>query len=113
MDVAITRDPAGIWHRNSAKLAGLQRCLDLDLSFTPATNLLQLRRTALVIGESADVPVAWLDVPRGRLELLEQRYERRSQEVYLYEAPRFGYSGLLELDSSGFVRHYPGLWRME
>ena len=88
-------------------------CVDLDLGFTPATNVLQLRRVALAVGDAADVSVAWLDVPSGTLEELTQRYERRTATTYAYEAPRFGYSAELEIAESGFARSYPGLWIAE
>jgi hypothetical protein len=47
----------------------------MDLGFTPATNLLQLRRPALEPGQAAAAPAAWLDVSAGTLEELTQRYE--------------------------------------
>jgi len=85
----------------------------LDLGFTPATNLSQLRRIALAEGQAADVPVAWLDVATGSLVALPQRYERRTASTYWYEAPSVGYADLLEVAPSGFVRRYPGLWEAE
>jgi hypothetical protein len=94
-------------------MPNLQECLDLDLGFTPATNLAQLRRIALLVGQAANVPVAWLDAPFGSLEKLQQRYERRTTETYWYAAPRFGYSALLQVDAAGFVEKYPGLWEAE
>jgi hypothetical protein len=87
--------------------------LDLDLGFTPATNLQQLRRLALAEGQAAEAPVAWLDVLAGSLETVAQRYERRSATTYWYSAPRFDYQALLEVDAAGFIRLYPGLWEAE
>jgi hypothetical protein len=87
--------------------------MDLDFGFTPSTNLLQLRRLALATGQGADAPAAWLDVSTGTLDVLVQRYERRSETTYWYEAPRFNYAEMLEVDSVGFVRRYPGLWEVE
>lgn len=108
----ITRQSGG-WVLNGASVPDLAGCVDLDLGFTPATNLLQIRRINLGIGEGVDVPVAWLDVAAGSLAELHQRYERRSPSAYWYEAPRFDYKAMLEVDSSGFVRSYPGLWEAE
>jgi hypothetical protein len=62
---------------NSAAVPGLDGCIDLDFGFTPATNLLHLRRTGLAEGQEADVNVAWFDVPAGALTMLPQRYKRR------------------------------------
>ena len=109
MNHRVKRTPDGVWKLNGEVARGLDGCVDLDLGFTPATNLLQLRRVALPVGEAADIPVAWLDIPGG-LTRLDQRYERRSVEGYWYEAPRFGYSGLLQVSAAGFVEKYPELW---
>jgi len=113
VDFSIARLRGGDWTLNGAIVDGIQACIDLDFGFTPSTNLLQLRRLALAVGQSAVNPVAWFDVSTGTLDVLLQRYERRSQNTYWYEAPRFEYSALLELASSGFVRRYPGLWEAE
>ena len=59
------------------------------------------------------VPVAWLEVPPGTLTRLEQRYRRVSDTSYDYDAPRFEYHAVLEVDPVGFVRRYPELWEME
>lgn len=108
-----TRTMAGVWTLNGSVISDLANCVDLDLGFTPATNLLQLRRLELAIGRQADVPVAWLDPSAGTLEVLHQSYERRSETTYWYQAPRFEYAALLEVTPTGFVRSYPGLWESE
>ena len=92
---------------------GLDACAHLDLGFTPSTNLFQIRSLNLARGEAADVPVAWLDLAKGRLNRLEQRYERRSATAYWYDAPRFRYHALLEVLPNGFVARYPKLWELE
>jgi hypothetical protein len=109
----IARTPDGKWILNNTFVPGLEACLDLDLAFTPATNLLQLRRVALTVGQSADVSVAWLDPSTGDFNCLDQRYERRDAESYWYQAPRFGYAALLEVAETGFVRRYPDLWEAQ
>ncbi len=113
LDLRIVRAPDGRWLVNDREVSGLESCLDLDLGFTPATNLFQLRRVALEVGQAASVPVAWLDVPDGGLALLHQRYERRSASEYWYESPRFDYFALLSVGAAGFVERYPDLWEVE
>jgi hypothetical protein len=53
------------------------------------------------------------DIATGKLDRLGQRYARRSPATYWYEAPRFDYAALLELDAHGFAIRYPGLWEAE
>ena len=89
--------------------------MDLDFGFTPATNVLQLSRIALKPGQSAEVPVVWLDLGSASLIALPQTYERRGDASYWYEAPAVPYRALLEIAPNGLVQSYPGsggLWRL-
>ena len=110
INLRIARTPEGIWTLDGQAVPNLDGYIDLDFGFTPATNLFQLRRVALQVGQAADVPVAWLDVPACTLERLHQRYERRTAETYWYESPQFDYFALLEVGKAGFVEKYPNLW---
>jgi hypothetical protein len=113
VELDIERMAAGAWTLNGVPVPGLEGCVDLDLGFTPATNLMPLRRLALASGHAADAPAAWLDISAGTLQVLPQRYTRRGEATYWYEAPSVGYAGTLEVTPDGFVRRYPGLWEME
>jgi len=105
----ILRGPDG-WTLDGAAQPGPGHLLDLDLGFTPATNLQQLRRVPLEIGEEADIKVAWFDVGAERLVELPQHYRRLDANRYAYRG--FSYQATLELAPSGFVRLYPDLWEM-
>ncbi|WP_425521246.1 putative glycolipid-binding domain-containing protein [Xanthomonas translucens] len=65
VDLAIARDVRGHWKLNGRPVADVSHCIDLDLGFTPATNLLQLRRLRLAVGEGAGRP-GRLGRPRRR-----------------------------------------------
>jgi hypothetical protein len=109
----IARTPAGAWILDEAAVPGLDGIVDLDYGFTPATNLLAIRRLALAEGQSAEAPAAWLDVAAGMLVLLPQRFARRGEARIWYEAPSVGYAAELEVTPLGFIRRYPGLWEEE
>jgi uncharacterized protein len=113
VEFRVRRTEQGKWSLNGQPVPNLDDCLDLDFGFTPATNVLQRRRAALHEGQSAEIPVAWLDVQAGTLERLAQRYSRRGVTTHWYEAARFGYSALLEVNVAGFIVRYPGLWEEE
>jgi hypothetical protein len=98
---------------NGKPVPGLDHLVDLDLGFTPSTNLIHLRRVAIDHGQIAQLPSAWFDVDLGTLAELPQTYERRGELAYWYEAPSVGYQGLLELAPNGFIQRYPGLWEAE
>ena len=93
----------------------MEGCVDLDLAFSPATNLLTIRRLGLAVGDEAPVRAAWLRFPELRLEPLAQRYRRLAAERYGYEAVADGaaFGAELRVAPSGFVLEYPGLWTRE
>jgi hypothetical protein len=84
-------------------------CIDVDLSFTPATNTLPIRRLGLDIGEEAEVHVAWLVWPDLTLQRVSQRYTRLAEDRYRYRQDEF--EAELIVDRRGLVLEYEGLWR--
>lgn len=103
---------AGGWAVDGQIDARLAGCLDVDLGFTPATNLLPLRRLALAVGQEAEAPAAWLELPSMGFRLLAQRYKRLSRTEYDYQAPSCGYRGTLRVSPVGAVVQYPGLFEL-
>jgi uncharacterized protein len=102
-----------VWLLNGDRVPGLEHLVDLDFSFTPATNLTQFRRVPLPRDRAVSVAAAWFDLRTGSLSELPQVYQSRGERLVWYEAPSVGYRGLLELDATGFIQHYPGLWQAE
>lgn len=100
------------WYLDGHRQAGLEALIDLDFGFTPATNLQQMQRVILDGGPAVELPVAWFDIGMERLDVLPQRYERRGENRFWYEAPTVGYQGLLDLADHGVVARYPGLWSL-
>jgi hypothetical protein len=107
------RRHSGKWFLDGTEVEGLESLVDLDLSFTPATNILQLRRTAPQMGSTVNVPAAWFDPGANLLSELPQVYERTGATTYRYLAPTVPYQGLLEVSADGFVASYPNLWKRE
>lgn len=96
------------WWQGEHELTDLQGLSDVDLSVTPATNTLPLRRLNLSVGESAEATAAWVKFPGLEFEPLPQRYTRLSEHHYRYEsASAFAdFSADLTLDSEGIVTDY-------
>ena len=86
---------------------------DLDLGFTPATNMPQLRRVALEVGQDKSFDVAWLDAGSDELVPLPQNYKRISDRAYDYQSSTLGYEATIVLAESGFASDYPRLWKLE
>lgn len=113
IDLRIRTTATGGWEVNGAAVPAVAGCVDVDLGFTPATNLLAIRRLALRVGQEAQAPAAYLAVPQLRFTLLPQRYQRLSRTEYDYESPTFGYRERLRVNAFGAVVDYPGLFEME
>lgn len=109
VDHEIRREEGG-WVLDGVAIDGLSHLLDLDFSFTPATNALALKRARPL---RATLPAAWFDLDEGTLRELPQSYERISPTSFRYEAPSVGYKGVLEFRDDGFVALYPELWVRE
>ena len=102
----------GRWTVNGVDQPATRGCIDLDLGFTPATNLLPLRRLALRTGQEAQAPAAYLPFPKTGLVILPQRYKRLSRSEYDYESPQHGYRATLRVTPLGAVAAYPGVFEM-
>ncbi|RPJ52758.1 MAG: hypothetical protein EHM23_32300 [Acidobacteria bacterium] len=110
----ITVDASRRWRINGLEVESVAGCHDLDLNFSPATNLLPIRRLNLESGSREDVRAAWLRFPSFTLEPLDQVYQRASGDVYRYESGGGKFVAWLRVDDeTGFVTDYPGFWRAE
>lgn len=105
----IEKGPGDTWAINGHSAPQVKGCVDIDLSFSPSTNLLPIRRLDLEIGQEAEVRAAWLKFPEMDLQLLVQRFRRESKHSYFYASDN-GFSTRLEINAGGFVVNYPPLW---
>jgi hypothetical protein len=109
----IERNGMGKWSIEGREIAVLRGCDDIDLGFSPVTNLLPIRRLALPIGAHAPVRAAWIRFPELTVEVLEQTYTRIATDRYRYESAGGSFRRELAVDAFGCVVEYPGLWRAE
>jgi uncharacterized protein len=109
-------DGEGRWKRRSGEpVPELDGCIDVDISATPFTNTLPIRRLGLRPGESAEVDVAYVRVPGLLVGPERQRYGclevRADNGRYRFEALPSGFTAELPVDADGLVIDYPGLFR--
>jgi len=107
--LTLSRTSAGRWQGNNGEeLRDLSGCTDLDLSVSPYTNTLALRRLKLRPGQSGELLTALIEVPTLTRRVVRQRYTRLGPHTYRYENLSSGYSADLTVDDELFVREYPG-----
>lgn len=111
LDIEATAHPDRTWTFNGRRAPQVAGCVDFDLGFTPATNILSIRRLVLPIGERAEVTVASLpSIDATALEPLRQVYHRVAEDRFAYSCPDIPFDSTLRVDTAGFVRDYPPLW---
>lgn len=113
VDVAVSADANRRWRLNGTERASVEGSLDVDLGFSPSTNLLPIRRLQLAVGDQANVNAAWLPFPALELEPLAQVYRRVAESMYRYESGGGRFERSLEVNDAGFVTSYPGMWEVE
>ncbi len=98
------------WWRGEEEVPLFRGCTDVDLSFTPSTNTLPIRRLSLEVGQGSDVTAAWVRLPDLSLETLPQRYTRLTPTRYRYESRGGSFTAEVEADELGLVLNYPPGW---
>jgi uncharacterized protein len=113
IQLELSVDAARRWWLNGTECPAVAGCIDLDLNFSPSTNLLPIRRLGLAIGQGVEVRAAWLRFPSFSLEPLEQLYRRTDVATYHYESAGGRFVTELQVNAAGFVTHYPSVWQVE
>ena len=110
-DLWLGIDPGGRWGEiQGARRPELDGCTAVDLSITPFTNTLPIRRHKIKIGDHADLLIARVDHETLSVVPERQRYTRLGPKQWRYE-DESGFTADLEVDDDGLVLDYPGLFR--
>lgn len=114
----LASDAEGGWRDASGQLLHeLRGCTDVDLSVTPFTNTLPIRRLDLGEGESSEIAAVYVNVPVMELGTSRQRYTCLERGpgggIYRYEDRGIfrGFTADLPVDAEGLVLDYPGIFR--
>lgn len=100
----LRHDGKGTW----SGAQGLDGVVDVDLAYSPLTNVMPVRRHALHAEPGAvDLELAWVSLPDLKVHRSAQRYEHLEPGRVRFSSGDF--SADLELDEHGLVVRYPGL----
>jgi uncharacterized protein len=108
-------DGLGHWRtRKGDPIPCLDGCIDVDISATPFTNTLVMRRTSLKTADSLELAVACMFVPTMQFGAKRQRYtclEVNDQGGrYRFEDVSSKFRADIQVDSDGLVTRYSGLF---
>lgn len=109
--VIVLKRGSNNWYDEAGKhLPALDECADIDISLTPSTNTLPIKRLTLPKGSSKEIRVAYLDLLTFEVLPLQQRYTNLGNNFYRYENPSSGFNADIETDENAFVIRCPGVW---
>ncbi|MFE7603891.1 putative glycolipid-binding domain-containing protein [Brachybacterium paraconglomeratum] len=111
-ELVVRRTEAG-WQVDGEARPDLDAAREVDISVSPLSNTLPIRRLGLAIGESADIVTAYVRVPELDVTTDPQRYTRTGEHEYLYESRDSDFHRYVTVDEEGLVLEYPGLFTRE
>jgi hypothetical protein len=106
-------DGQGKWtDGEGARVAVIDGCLDIDISVTPLTNTLPIRRLGLSVDERREMPVAFVRIPDLSTMPVVQSYKFLEATPtggrYLYQSSTF--QSELSVDCNDLVVDYATVW---
>ena len=116
LGVNLLSDGEGNWKTSDGRaVPELRGCIDVDISVTPFTNTLPIRRLGLVPTESAELSVAYFEGTKLQPWPETQRYTCLEKSdgggLYRFLSLDGGFSADLPVDADGLVLDYPGLFK--
>ena len=110
--IVLTTDGDGHWRDGDGHaLPQLDGCIDVDISATPFTNTLPIRRLSTQLAQRAELCIAWIRIPALEVHRAPQAYTWLHDGRYRFEALATGFEAVLEVDANGLVLDYPALFR--
>lgn len=111
-DLWLGTDGSGRWgEMNGAHRPDLDGCIDIDLTCTPFTNTLPIRRLQLDPGDAADIITAVVDPTTLGVVPMRQRYHHITDRRFGYTNLDSGFEAEFDVDPYGLVHDYPELFR--
>lgn len=98
------------WEVDGQVRPDLYDAREVDISVSPLSNTLPIRRLRLAVGESADITTAYIRIPELDVTTDPQRYTRIDECEYLYESRDSDFRRSLTVDEQGLIVEYPGLF---
>lgn len=105
-------DGKGLWSGpGGAPLPVLDGCIDVDLTCTPFTNTLPIRRIGEALRARHEIRVAYITLPEASVMPSRQAYTALGAGRYRFESLSDPFQADIVTDADGLVVDYPGLFK--
>ncbi|WP_118951702.1 putative glycolipid-binding domain-containing protein [Taibaiella helva] len=108
--IALQYDGLGHWYSENKVWKHLDGCTDIDISVSPFTNTLPVNRLQMAVGETQEISVVYIDIPKFRIAQERQRYSRLDAHTYRFTNNEGDFTADIVVDDDGLVAHYPTLF---
>jgi hypothetical protein len=109
--LAMSRDGDGWRDEARGRLPQFDACIDIDLSATPFTNTLPIRRCTWQNGQARRLPMLFVPFDSFQPYATEQIYTCLGPRLFRFETADGSFSADLRLDADGLVMDYPHLFQ--
>lgn len=109
-DVLTLRLDDGRWRDGGGERPDLEGCVDIDLSGSPLTNTLPIRRLDLETGVPRRLDMAYVELAQMSVTRDGQIYTRLAPDRFRYQAADGGFEAEIVVDGDGLVLDYPPLF---
>jgi uncharacterized protein len=111
--LTLNSDGSGTWRDGHGReLPDIAGAIDIDISVSPFTNTLPIRRLQLARGKAADLRMTYIRVPELSVAPDPQRYTcLEPGRLYRYDSLDSDFTRDIEVDGRGLVVSYPGLFK--
>lgn len=114
-EIKLTSDLAGHWFDLAGNhIDAFDGCIDIDISLTPFTNTLPVKRLSFQPGEKKEVRMLYIKLPEFELQQVQQHYTCLDEHHYRYERydqNTVAFSADLPFDEDWLVTDYPGIFK--
>ncbi len=111
-ELKLTSDLHGHWFdKDNNHIDAFDNCIDIDISLTPFTNTLPVKRLPFELQESKLLDMLYINLPEFELQKVQQRYTRTGPQEYLYDNVSTDFTAQLPFDENDIVIDYPGIFR--
>jgi uncharacterized protein len=111
-DLWLATDGHARWgEMNGAHRAELDGCRDIDLSCTPFTASIPIRRLPIEVGERTEVSVVAIDVETLSVRPVRHEYRRTARRRWERETPSTGEVIVFDVDEYGLILDQPERFR--
>ncbi|MBO9731138.1 MAG: putative glycolipid-binding domain-containing protein [Chitinophaga sp.] len=110
-ELRLTSDLHGHWFdKDNNHIDAFDNCMDIDISLTPFTNTLPVKRLPFEPNESKVLDMLYINLPDFELQKVQQRYTRLSEYKYQYDNISNDFTAVLPFDEHHIVKDYPGIF---